>query len=134
MLPATSLGKLVAEARCTMHGPIATLANRSTVMKKAALAFLPLLTLALSPPSHAQVQIDVARITCKQYLAFSIADPKDITIWLSGYLHGKRNSTILETQELKDTYDKLKDLCYSSYDTPVMQVIEKIVVAPDAKK
>ena len=98
-------------------------------MKKSALAFL----LALAPAAQAQVQIDVSRITCRQYLAYSVADPKDITIWLSGYLHGKRNSTILETQELKDTYDKLKDLCYSSYETPVMQMIEKIV-APDAKK
>jgi hypothetical protein len=109
--------------------------------EKTALAFLPLLILALAPPSHAQVQIDVARITCKQYLAFSVADPKDITIWLSGYLHGKQNSTILETQELKDTHDKLKELCYSNFDTPVMhfdtpvmQMIEKIVVAPDIKK
>ncbi len=103
-------------------------------MKKTALAFLPVLALVLSQPAYAQVQIDVARITCKQYLAFSIADPKDITIWLSGYLHGKHNSTILETQELKDTYDKLKEMCYSNYDTPVMQIIEKIVVTPDAKK
>jgi hypothetical protein len=34
---------------------------------------------------HAQVTIDVSKITCEQYLGFKVADPRDIGIWLSGY-------------------------------------------------
>jgi acid stress chaperone HdeB len=77
---------------------------------------------------YAQVTVDVSKITCKQFLAFSIADPRDISIWLSGYYHGKQSNTMLHTQELKENYDKVKNLCYSNYDTPVMQVIEKLLL------
>jgi acid stress chaperone HdeB len=78
-------------------------------------------------PAHAQVTVDVGKITCKQFLAFSVADPRDIAIWLSGYFHGKQGNTMLQPQELKDNYDKVKNLCYSNYDTPVMQVVEKLI-------
>jgi len=84
-------------------------------------------SLAIAVPAHAQVTIDVAKISCKQFLAFSVADPRDIAIWLSGYYHGKQGNTSLQTQELKENYDKLKNICYSNYDTPVMQVIEQVM-------
>ncbi len=58
---------------------------------------------------HAQVTIDVAKITCGQFLAYRIADPKDIALWLDGYYTGKRGgSTLLETQALKSNYDRLR--------------------------
>ena len=34
--------------------------------------------------------IEVSKITCEQYLGFSVADPRDINIWLSGYYTGKQ--------------------------------------------
>jgi hypothetical protein len=77
-------------------------------------------------PAYAQVTIDVSKITCKQFLAYSVGDPKDIATWLSGYYHGKQSDTTLQTQELKDKYDQLKDICYSSFDTPIMQITERI--------
>ena len=84
--------------------------------------------------ASAQVTIEVAKITCKQFLAFSVADPRDIAIWLSGYYHAKRGDTVLETQEFKENFKKLKSVCYSNYDVPVMQVIEKAFLAPNTKQ
>jgi hypothetical protein len=55
------------------------------------------------PAAHAQVTVEVANITCEQYLAFSVADPRDINIWLNGYYHGKHGSTVFEPQRLKPT-------------------------------
>ena len=46
---------------------------------------------------HAQVSIDVSKITCDQYLAFKVADPKDIGVWLSGYYHGKQGNTDVQS-------------------------------------
>jgi len=40
-------------------------------------------------------------ITCEQYLGFSVADPRDINIWLSGYYAGKRGSAILNPDALR---------------------------------
>jgi len=78
-------------------------------------------------PARAQVTIDVAKITCTQYLSFSVADPRDIAIWLSGYYHGKSGSAVLEPQQLRQNADKLKSACFEreNANLPVMQVIEK---------
>jgi len=83
-------------------------------------------------PAYAQVTIDVSKITCKQYLAFAVADPRDIAIWLSGYYHGKIGSTILEPQTLQGNAEKLKAACFlqANSESNVMQVIEKLFGQP----
>jgi acid stress chaperone HdeB len=78
-------------------------------------------------PGYAQVTVDVAKITCGQFLAYSIADPKDIALWLNGYYTGKRGgSTLLDTQALKANYDQIRGYCLVNQDTPVMQAIETL--------
>ena len=63
---------------------------------------LAITTLALAPCSstNAQVTIDVAKITCDQFTLYKVTDPQNIALWLSGYYHGKRNSTLVDTQQL----------------------------------
>jgi hypothetical protein len=85
------------------------------------------LMLAAASAGHAQVTVDVAKITCGQFLAYSIADPKDIALWLNGYYTGKRGgSTLLDTQALKANYDQIRSYCLVNQDTPVMQAIETL--------
>ena len=103
-------------------------------MNRVRLVILVLIAFLATPSVRAQVKIEMSQITCKQFLAFSIADPRDIAIWLSGYYHGKKNDTVLETQELKDNFEKLKSACYSNYDVPVMQIVEKIFLAPTTRQ
>ena len=78
---------------------------------------------------HAQVTIDVSKITCDQFLAFKVADPRDIGIWLSGYYHGKQGSTVMEPQRLKEIAEKVQSQCLVRQNSklPVMQIVEKIV-------
>ncbi len=85
--------------------------------------------LILASSAHAQVTVDVAKITCKQYLTFAVADPRDIAIWLSGYLHGQKSNTVLQPEDLRKNADKLKSACFQidNVDLPIMQVIEKIL-------
>jgi acid stress chaperone HdeB len=85
------------------------------------------LMLAAASAGHAQVTVDVAKITCGQFLAYSIADPKDIALWLNGYYTGKRGgSTLLDTQALKANYDQIRSYCLVNQDTPVMEAIETL--------
>lgn len=87
------------------------------------------LTILLAAPvARAQVTVDVSKITCDQYLSFSVADPKDIAIWLSGYYHGRQGSAVMEPQQFKANADKLKSACFerANMNRPVMQVIEKV--------
>jgi acid stress chaperone HdeB len=76
---------------------------------------------------HAQVTVDVAKITCGQFLAYSIADPKDIALWLNGYYTGKRGGgTLLDPQALKANYDKIRGYCLVNQNIPVMQAVETL--------
>jgi acid stress chaperone HdeB len=90
-------------------------------------AIVMLAALLATSAARAQVTIDVSKITCEQFLGFSVADPRDIAIWLSGYYHGKHGMTLLEPQALKQNAEKLKTACFeaSNVKLPVMQLIEK---------
>jgi acid stress chaperone HdeB len=67
---------------------------------------------AFSPYVQAQVIVDVAKITCEQYLTFKVANPQEISIWLSGYFHGRNGSLVIDTQQLRENFDKLKQACF----------------------
>jgi acid stress chaperone HdeB len=87
------------------------------------------LTLAVivASASHAQVTIDIAKITCGQFLAYSIADPKDIALWLNGYYTGRRGgSTLIEPEMLKANYGRIRSHCLVNQDMTVMHAIEAL--------
>jgi acid stress chaperone HdeB len=78
--------------------------------------------------SHAQAQttIDVAKITCEQFVLMSVAPPDYIAIWLNGYYNGKRNNTTIDVQRLKDNARKVKSYCLYNKGT-IMEAVEKIL-------
>ena len=90
------------------------------------------LVLVLAPCSVArsQVTIDVAKITCDQFVLFKVTDPRNIAIWLSGYYHGKRDTTLVDTQLLTTTADKVKSFCLQKPQATVMQAVETVIGAP----
>ena len=87
-----------------------------------------LITLLATRAADAQVTIEVSQITCEQYLGFSVADPRDINIWLSGYYHGKEGSTVFEPHRLRETAEKVKAECLKQANAklPVMQAVQKV--------
>jgi acid stress chaperone HdeB len=78
-------------------------------------------------PAHAQVTIDVSKITCEQYILFTVADPHDIAVWLSGYYNGKRNNTTLDTQEFREHGKKVMEYCQLNLKSTVMDAAEKVL-------
>jgi acid stress chaperone HdeB len=87
-----------------------------------AMAFI--LFLGAVPPAWAQVTLDVAKITCEQLRSYRITRPENIAIWLSGYHHGKRGDTTLDTQRLVADARKLQTYCGRNPQTSVMQAVE----------
>jgi acid stress chaperone HdeB len=75
--------------------------------------------------SGAQVAVDVAKITCKQFLLDTVAPTKSVTMWLSGYYHGKHGGTVVDFGALLREADKVEDYCRLNLDTPVMEAVEK---------
>ena len=84
---------------------------------------LPLVLLA-PEASQAQVSVDVAKITCEQFILFKITDPKNIALWLSGYYNAKRNNTVIDPQALEQNTDKVKQYCTTNLKVTVMQAVE----------
>ena len=76
--------------------------------------------------AQAQVSIDVAKITCIQFAAYRITDPRNIAIWLSGYYSGKRDNTVIDTQVFNENYAKLRDFCITNPQVTVIQAVEKL--------
>jgi hypothetical protein len=88
---------------------------------------LPLVAFTILP-ARAQVTIDVSKITCEQYVLFTVADPHDIAMWLSGYYNGTRNNTVLDTQEFRERARKVMEYCQLNLKATVMEAVEKVIM------
>lgn len=78
-------------------------------------------------PSHAQVTLDLSKVTCDQWAGYKITNPQNIAFWLSGYYNGKRGNTVVDTQELDANTKKLRDFCITNPQVPVMQAVDKLL-------
>ena len=93
---------------------------------------ISIMVVALSAWSGAQAQVtvDVAKITCDQFTLYKITDPQNIAIWLSGYYHGQRNTTTIDTQALSANLQKIKDYCNLRPKETVMHAVETVFGPP----
>ena len=89
-----------------------------------------MIAFGLCPIARAQVTIDVAKITCEQFTLYKITDPQNIAIWISGYYHGKRNQTTVDTQELAAQLRKVKDYCNLKPNETVFHAVETVFGPP----
>jgi acid stress chaperone HdeB len=88
------------------------------------LAISIILVLAGTQPLFSQTTIDVAKITCEQFLLWP--DTRSLSIWLNGYYHGRRGDPIVAAERAKANGKKLWSACLVPKNTnvSVMQLIE----------
>jgi hypothetical protein len=96
-------------------------------MRPAAIILLALVLFFSSRTARAQETIDVAKITCDQWMATTVADPHDLAMWLSGFYHSKRNNTIIEVQEFQAHVKKLQRYCIDHPERHIMQAVEEVL-------
>src|SRR6187402_3480279 len=94
-------------------------------MTRTVSTFALFLIAAASQPAHAQVMLDMSKVTCEQWSGYKITNPQNIALWLSGYYNGKRSNTVIDTQGLAAENQKLRDFCITNPTMPVMQAVEK---------
>src|SRR5215475_5560013 len=100
--------------------------NRMEVhMTKIVSALLVTVAISALGSAQAQVSLDLAKVTCDQYVAYKITDPRNIAVWLSGYHHGRQANTIVDTQGMMAKAQELRDFCLMNPQVPVMQAAEK---------
>jgi acid stress chaperone HdeB len=100
--------------------------SSSMIRSKRVVAGLVLAALG-SALAQAQTSIDVAKITCDQYVLYKITDPRNIAIWLSGYHSAKRGDTVIEVQQLEENAKKVTDFCRANPKVRVMEAVEKVL-------
>jgi hypothetical protein len=89
-----------------------------------------MITFGLCPPASAQVTVDVAKITCEQFTLYKVDDPKKIAIWIRGYYDGKRNNTVVDTQQFDANLRKITDYCIRNPSEPVLHAVETVFGPP----
>ena len=47
--------------------------------------------------AHAQVTLDLSKVTCEQLVLYRITNSENITIWLQGYYSGRNGNTVVDT-------------------------------------
>lgn len=87
---------------------------------------LSVILVAASPAARAQMTIDVAKITCNQFLAGKVADSRSVTIWLSGYYSGTRRNTVLDVNALQSDAKDIMDYCISHPDAILMNAVTSL--------
>jgi acid stress chaperone HdeB len=77
---------------------------------------------------QAQVTVDVAKITCEEFMMQKLAwTSRDIELWLSGYFHGTRNNTIVDVEATKGNEEKLNSYCYKHGEATVMDAAKNVL-------
>ena len=97
-------------------------------MKLRLLLTSALFLFAQSPTTQAQEALDLAKITCEQFLMEKLATPsRDVVVWLSGYYNGKRNNTIIEPLTAQKNQEKLNQYCYGHRETTLMDAVKNVL-------
>ena len=78
---------------------------------------------------RAQETIDVAKITCDQFLAGRVTDSRTLSIWLSGYYNGTRHNTVVDVSAFQKHSTDIMNYCLSHPDMNLMDAIKNALGA-----
>lgn len=86
-----------------------------------------LFALASISSVDAQMIVDVAKISCKQFITYEITDTRTLSVWLAGYWNGQQKNTVVDVSRFRRRSDALKDYCISHFDTPLLDAAKTVV-------
>lgn len=98
-------------------------------MKKFAVGFV-LAGMLLPGASHAQVMIDMTRVTCADYLAMPSADSKVFSAWMSGWFNHKIGSTTVDLEAYARNVANVQSWCQSNPKETVMAGLTRATAKP----
>jgi acid stress chaperone HdeB len=88
--------------------------------------FLLLISILVISTARAQVTVDVAKITCHQFLLGKVGGSiRSTANWLSGYYNGKRGNTVIEVGSMRKNERELERYCRKNPETSVMDAAKQ---------
>ena len=102
-------------------------ARLSVVTGQFARALMRLYVVCTAQTAHAQVTVDVSKITCEQLIVLPKADL--IAIWLGGYYNGDRHNSVIDVNRFEESARNLRAACRipDNFKRPIMQLIESVI-------
>ena len=79
----------------------------------------------------ARMTVNVAKITCKQYILYEVVDGRTLAVWLSGYYSAQRGTTLVDIADLQAKADVVREYCFRHYDEPLMDAVRKTLERPN---
>jgi hypothetical protein len=101
---------------------------RSNVVKSSFILLAMLLSIFGISVGRAQETIDIAKLTCGQFLTGQF-DPQNLPIWLAGYYNGMRHNTVVDVSAFKQHSADVFNYCISHRDMTLMEAIENVLGA-----
>ena len=82
--------------------------------------------------ARAQMTVDVAKITCRQYLFDRNVSPRApmVANWLSGYFNGQKNNTVVGLGAMARNKDKVEDYCRLNQDVTLIEAAKTALGLP----
>ena len=101
-------------------------------MKAYFVTFITALSLLSASEVRAQITVDVAKITCRQYLFDRTFSPRApmIANWLSGYFNGLKNNTVVDLGAMAKNKDKVEDYCRMNQDVTLIEAAKSALGLP----
>lgn len=92
-------------------------------MKK--LVFCLILAATTSTAAHAQLTIDMSRITCAEYLAMPPAQSADFSAWMSGWFNQKNGYSFIDLNAYARNVANVKSWCALNSNQTVMAGLQR---------
>lgn len=94
---------------------------------KISLCAVCLLALFGTSAAEAQMTVDVAKVTCKQFVTYEITDARTFSVWLSGFYNGQQNNTTVDISKLRARSNALKEYCLSHQDVLLLDGVKTML-------
>ena len=85
---------------------------------------LALILIFTAQTAHAQVTVDVSKITCEQFIVLPKADSI-----AGGYYNGDRHNSVIDVNKFEENARNLRAACRipDNFKRPIMQLIESVI-------
>ena len=83
---------------------------------------------AASLPAVAQVNLDMNKITCADWLGYDQDSKQFVRYWMSGYYSAARNNNVLDFRRLNKNSDKVAAYCKKHKSAPLPAAIRKVAL------
>jgi acid stress chaperone HdeB len=103
-------------------------AHRRISMNQKILVVAAVVLVAVSLPASAQVNLDMNKITCGDWLGYDPASQNFVRFFMSGYYNASRGSNVLDYSRLQRNSQKVLAYCKKHRSETLPTAIQKLAI------